>query len=217
MAGSSATSACSSVSAPDRGTLACGRAASLSEYRVFETDQFLADLEAIARGGHPKVLEKLRGVVYPQLASRPHFGPNIRKLRGYSRNLALGSAPGILRGRRGETVTDRCLPPRSVLTAGRLAPRPVSRRCRVPAHGATADHPEVSPTRSCRRRARPAGGRDRVRAAVGHEGVLAENATPAACPSVPLVRRPEEVGPAASRGRWPGLARIEVPPQDSSG
>lgn len=56
----------------------------MSEYRVFETDQFLADLEAIARGGHPRVLEKLRRVVYPQLASRPRFGPNIRKLKGYS-------------------------------------------------------------------------------------------------------------------------------------
>jgi mRNA interferase RelE/StbE len=56
----------------------------LSEYRVFETDQFLNDLEAIARAGQPRVVEKLRRVVYPQLELHPHFGPNIRKLKGYS-------------------------------------------------------------------------------------------------------------------------------------
>lgn len=54
-------------------------------FRVFETEQFQDDLRRIARSGHPKVVEKLREVVYPQLRSHPHFGPHIRKLRGYER------------------------------------------------------------------------------------------------------------------------------------
>ena len=55
----------------------------MSEYRIFETDPFRGDLDAIARSGRRRVLEKLRRIVYPQLSGRPHFGANIRKLRNY--------------------------------------------------------------------------------------------------------------------------------------
>jgi mRNA interferase RelE/StbE len=51
--------------------------------RIFETKQFSGDLRSIARSGHPKVVAKLRATVYPQLCRHPHFGPHIRKLRGY--------------------------------------------------------------------------------------------------------------------------------------
>lgn len=55
----------------------------LTDYRIFETDRFAEDLRQIARAGHPKIVAKLRDVVYPQLRRHPHFGPHIRKLRGY--------------------------------------------------------------------------------------------------------------------------------------
>jgi mRNA interferase RelE/StbE len=56
----------------------------LTEYRLFETEQFAKDLRRISRSGVPAVLTKLRAVVYPQLRRHPHAGPNIRKLRGYT-------------------------------------------------------------------------------------------------------------------------------------
>jgi mRNA interferase RelE/StbE len=56
----------------------------LGEYRIFETEQFEEDLRQIARSGQAAVVRKLRDVVYPQLVRHPHFGPNIRKLQGYS-------------------------------------------------------------------------------------------------------------------------------------
>ena len=52
-------------------------------YRVFETKQFDKDLRSIALAGHAEVVEKLRRTVYPQLRRHPHFGPHIRKLRGF--------------------------------------------------------------------------------------------------------------------------------------
>ncbi|HET7710474.1 MAG TPA: type II toxin-antitoxin system RelE/ParE family toxin [Thermoanaerobaculia bacterium] len=55
----------------------------MSDFRIFETEQFQSDLRALARAGHPKILEKLRTTVYPQLRIHPHFGPNIRKLKDY--------------------------------------------------------------------------------------------------------------------------------------
>lgn len=37
----------------------------------------------ICRGGHGKVYEKFRSFVYPQLRDHPHFGPNIKRLKGF--------------------------------------------------------------------------------------------------------------------------------------
>jgi mRNA interferase RelE/StbE len=55
----------------------------LSKYRIFETEQFQEDLRQIARSGRTKVVAKLHEFVYPQLGEHPHFGPNIKKLRGF--------------------------------------------------------------------------------------------------------------------------------------
>jgi len=55
----------------------------LDEYRIFETEQFQSDLEGVAKAGHGAVVEKLRQTVYPRLREHPHFGPNVRKLKGY--------------------------------------------------------------------------------------------------------------------------------------
>lgn len=55
----------------------------MSEYRIFETEQFAKDLRQIARAGQPAIVRKLRQVVYPELRRHPHYGPHIRKLRGF--------------------------------------------------------------------------------------------------------------------------------------
>ena len=54
----------------------------LSEFRVFETEEFK---KALARLGPPRFLpKKLASYIYPQLREGPYFGPNIRKLQGYT-------------------------------------------------------------------------------------------------------------------------------------
>ena len=55
-----------------------------SEYKIFETRQFEKDLKYLAKSGQTSIAEKLRLVVYPQLREHPHFGPNIRKLKGFT-------------------------------------------------------------------------------------------------------------------------------------
>jgi mRNA interferase RelE/StbE len=55
----------------------------LREFRVFETEQFQKDLRTIAKAGQSQIVEKLKTTVYPQLKVHPHFGPHIRKLKGY--------------------------------------------------------------------------------------------------------------------------------------
>jgi mRNA interferase RelE/StbE len=54
-----------------------------NNYRIFETDQFQKDLKQIALSGRQKVTQKLVEFVYPQLREHPHFGPNIKKLKGF--------------------------------------------------------------------------------------------------------------------------------------
>jgi mRNA interferase RelE/StbE len=57
-------------------------AAPLSDFRIFETEEFQ---KALARLGPPRYLrKKLDSYVYPQLRKGPYFGPNIRKLQGYT-------------------------------------------------------------------------------------------------------------------------------------
>ena len=55
----------------------------MSDYRIFETQQFQKDLKGIARAGHGKIAQKLREYVYPLLRQHPHFGSKIKKLRGF--------------------------------------------------------------------------------------------------------------------------------------
>ena len=55
----------------------------MNNHRIFETEQYLKDLKQIALSGQPKVTQKLAQFVYPQLREHPHFGPNIKKLKGF--------------------------------------------------------------------------------------------------------------------------------------
>lgn len=55
----------------------------MSEYRIFETEQFERDLQKNLGARREKIAAKLREYVYPQLKAQPYFGKNIRKLKGY--------------------------------------------------------------------------------------------------------------------------------------
>jgi len=55
-------------------------------YDLFETDEFLKSIGKLQKRDKTLVQAKLREYVYPQIKSEPHFGVNIKKLRGYSPN-----------------------------------------------------------------------------------------------------------------------------------
>jgi len=55
----------------------------LNKYRIFETEQFQKDLKKIAMSGQRQVTQKLVKFVYPHQREHPHFGPNIKKLKGF--------------------------------------------------------------------------------------------------------------------------------------
>ena len=52
-------------------------------FKVFETDQFLKDLEKINETDKIKIYNKVLDRVYPQLKDNPYFGKNIKKLKAY--------------------------------------------------------------------------------------------------------------------------------------
>ena len=55
-----------------------------SSFRVFETEQFLKDLDSEFSGINKKIKVKLTSYVYPQLKANPFFGKNIKKLVNYN-------------------------------------------------------------------------------------------------------------------------------------
>jgi mRNA interferase RelE/StbE len=55
----------------------------LSEYRIFETEQFQDDLRRNLGQRPEKLTKKLHEFVYPRLRIQPYVGKNIGKLRGY--------------------------------------------------------------------------------------------------------------------------------------
>ena len=55
----------------------------LADFRIFETTQFLKDLEGDFRGQQAGIRRKLASYVYPQLRENPFFGKNIKKLREF--------------------------------------------------------------------------------------------------------------------------------------
>ena len=56
----------------------------LPEYRIFETEEFLKKLKKFQVRDSRLIRRKLDEYIYPQLCQEPFFGPNIKKLRGYS-------------------------------------------------------------------------------------------------------------------------------------
>jgi mRNA interferase RelE/StbE len=53
-------------------------------YDLFETDEFLKCIDRLQKRDKALIQNKLKEYVYPQIKSEPHFGINIKKLKGYS-------------------------------------------------------------------------------------------------------------------------------------
>lgn len=56
----------------------------LSEFRIYETDEFIKQLEKMSPNDASRIQEKLKSYVYPQLKQDPFWGTNIKKLKGYN-------------------------------------------------------------------------------------------------------------------------------------
>ena len=56
----------------------------MPDYRIFETEEFAKKLGKMDARDSAFIREKLRKYVYPQIRKEPHFGKNIKKLRGYT-------------------------------------------------------------------------------------------------------------------------------------
>jgi mRNA interferase RelE/StbE len=55
-------------------------------YDLFETDEFLKCIDRLQKRDKALIQNKLKEYVYPQIKYEPHFGINIKKLKGYSPN-----------------------------------------------------------------------------------------------------------------------------------
>jgi mRNA interferase RelE/StbE len=55
-------------------------------YDLFATDEFLKSIDKLQKRDKALIENKLKEYVYPQIKSEPHFGINIKKLRGYEPN-----------------------------------------------------------------------------------------------------------------------------------
>ena len=55
----------------------------MTNFRIFETSQFLENLEEELGNQKERIKQKLAGYVYPQLKQQPYFGKNIKKLVNY--------------------------------------------------------------------------------------------------------------------------------------
>jgi len=56
------------------------RKADLCSYAIFETNQFIKDLESIQKNTRQTIYNKIQNYVYPQLRLNPFYGKNIKKL-----------------------------------------------------------------------------------------------------------------------------------------
>ncbi len=55
----------------------------MSNYQVFETDEFLKKIKKITNRDQIFIGRKLLQHIYPQLKEEPHYGNNIKKLMDY--------------------------------------------------------------------------------------------------------------------------------------
>ncbi len=56
-------------------------------YDLFETDEFLNSINKLQKNDKFLIENRLKQYVYPQLRTEPHFGINIKKLKGYSEGI----------------------------------------------------------------------------------------------------------------------------------
>ena len=57
---------------------------SLNKYNIFETENFKKQLNSFDKYQAEKLYSKIKNIVYLQLRQEPHYGPNIKKLKGYN-------------------------------------------------------------------------------------------------------------------------------------
>lgn len=55
----------------------------MTNFKIFETEQFIGDLEKDFSGQQERIKKKLISYIYPQLKQQPYFGKNIKKLVDY--------------------------------------------------------------------------------------------------------------------------------------
>ena len=55
----------------------------MSNYKIFETNEFRKKIQKISKKDKSFIENKLIQYVYPQLKEEPHYGNNIKKLVGY--------------------------------------------------------------------------------------------------------------------------------------
>lgn len=55
----------------------------MSNYQIFETDEFLKKIKKITGRDQTFIERKLLHHIYPQLKEEPHYGNNIKKLMDY--------------------------------------------------------------------------------------------------------------------------------------
>lgn len=56
----------------------------LSDFRIFETDEFLKRLKKLSSHDAAFLRKKLDSFVYPQIKTEPFWGNNIKKLHGHT-------------------------------------------------------------------------------------------------------------------------------------
>lgn len=56
----------------------------MSDFRIFETDEFLKRLKKLSSHDAAFLRKKLDSFVYPQIKTEPFWGNNIKKLHGYT-------------------------------------------------------------------------------------------------------------------------------------
>ncbi|MCP4267409.1 MAG: type II toxin-antitoxin system RelE/ParE family toxin [Candidatus Brocadiaceae bacterium] len=56
----------------------------MSNFRIFETDEFFKQLKKMSSPNVDFLQKKLNSYVYPQIKNQPFWGNNIKKLQGYS-------------------------------------------------------------------------------------------------------------------------------------
>lgn len=55
----------------------------MNKYKIFETDNFKKQINNLDRHQAGQLYPKIKNIIYPQLRQEPHYGPNIKKLKGY--------------------------------------------------------------------------------------------------------------------------------------
>ena len=55
----------------------------LSDFKIFETNQFINDLDDIEKNLKKKIYDKIQNYTYPQIKMNPFYGKNIKKLINY--------------------------------------------------------------------------------------------------------------------------------------